>query len=74
MKFLPHHYKNGNVFMPHKSKKPMSGGIIAGDIDLAKKSSGKVFDRMESNSKLQNIGSNISKLNEKMKQKQNLVF
>ena len=52
----------------------IKGGIIAGDIDLEKPSASNVFKRQETNSKLQSIGSTISKMNEKMKEKQNLVF
>lgn len=75
MNFSPRHYKNGRIV---KSQLPiqsvMKGGIIAGDIDLEKPSASNVFKRQETNSKLQSIGSTISKMNEKMKEKQNLVF
>lgn len=75
MKFLPSNFKNGKVMTPQRPLQTvMKGGIIAGDIDLAKRSAGNVILRKESNSKLQSIGSSISKMNERMKEKQNLVF
>ena len=72
MQFVPSNFRNGKVMTVHRPQTLMKGGIIAGDIDLARNSAG--YNRKERNSKLQSIGSSISKINEKMKEKQNLVF
>ena len=74
MNFLPSNYKNGKVLIPQRPKQTMRGGFIANDISLAKTASNNIFDRQEKNSKLQNIGSTVSRMNEKTKEKQNLVF
>ena len=74
MNFLPSNYKNGKVLIPQRPKQTMRGGFIVNDISLAKTASNNIFDRQEKNSKLQNIGSTVSRMNEKMKEKQNLVF
>ena len=77
MKFLAHHAKNGRCCSMNK----MKAGIIQGDIDLARRSDPfghasplQPSKRFETNAKLQSIGGRLSKMNEKMKLKQNIVF